>query len=146
MTGRKRPVINYSEHGMQNSGRDSNYEAKLKPLPPLDNKSYPSVSRIATQLVINENRAARQTKQKTVPDETDPCIRPVQAENSPTKMDAVPDETTSLMTPSLPDETNPLGATESVPIDEIQDKVASPDATDEVENATSNVVTNPVKP
>ena len=60
-TGRKRALVNYAEQGNQDSGRDSDYEAKLKPQQPLDNKSYPSVSRIATQRVIETNRASKQT-------------------------------------------------------------------------------------
>ena len=48
-TGQKRTVVNYDEQGIQGSGRDSDYEIKLKPPQLLDNKSYPSVSRITTQ-------------------------------------------------------------------------------------------------
>ena len=43
-TGRKRAAVNYAEQGTQDSGRDSDYEVKLKPQQPLDNKSYPSAS------------------------------------------------------------------------------------------------------
>ena len=39
--GRKRVVVNYREHGHQDSGCDSNYKAILKLPQPLDNKSYP---------------------------------------------------------------------------------------------------------
>ena len=38
-TGRKRPVVNYRESSVQDSGCDSDYEAKLRPPQPLDNKS-----------------------------------------------------------------------------------------------------------
>ena len=38
-TGRKKPPVNYRELGVLESGHDSDYEVKLKPLPPLDNKS-----------------------------------------------------------------------------------------------------------
>ena len=61
-TGRKRTVVNYKEHGTQDSGHDSDYEVTLKPPQPLDNKSYPSVSRIATQQMIENNKANKQTK------------------------------------------------------------------------------------
>ena len=60
-TGQKRTVVNYDEQGIQDNGLDSDYEIKLKPPQPLDNKSYPSVSRIATQHVIETNRASKQT-------------------------------------------------------------------------------------
>ena len=43
-TGRKRAVGNYAEQGNHDSGCDSDYEAKLKPQQPLDNKIYPSAS------------------------------------------------------------------------------------------------------
>ena len=54
-------MVNYAEQGTQDSGCDSDYEAKLKPQQPLDNKSYPSASRIATQHLIETNRASKQT-------------------------------------------------------------------------------------
>ena len=53
--------MNYAEQGNQDSGHDSDYEAKLKPPQPLDKKSYPSASRIATHRVIETNRASKQT-------------------------------------------------------------------------------------
>ena len=69
-TGRKRPPVNYRESSVLESGHDSDYEVKLKPLPPLDNKSYPSASRIATQHIIESNRANKQTNEITLPDKT----------------------------------------------------------------------------
>ena len=54
-------MANYDEQGIQDSGHDSDYEIKLKSPQPLDNKSYPSASRIATQHVIETNRASKQT-------------------------------------------------------------------------------------
>ena len=60
-TGWKKTVVNYAEQGIQDSGCDSDYEIKLKPPQPLDNKSYPSASQIATQHVIKTNRASKQT-------------------------------------------------------------------------------------
>ena len=53
--------MNYAEQGVHDSGCDSDYKAKPKPQQPLDNKSYPSASRIATQRVIETNRASKQT-------------------------------------------------------------------------------------
>ena len=61
-TGRKCTVVNYREQGFKDSGRDSDYETTLKPPQPLDNKSYPSASRIATQHLIETNKANKQTK------------------------------------------------------------------------------------
>ena len=61
-TDKKCVVVNYREHGRQDSGCDSDYEATLKPPQPLDNKSYPSVSRMATQRMIKANKANKQPK------------------------------------------------------------------------------------
>ena len=36
-TSRHRPVVNYSESGVQDSGRDSDYEEKMRPPQPLEN-------------------------------------------------------------------------------------------------------------
>ena len=43
------PKINYTEHGMKDSSRDSNFEPVLKPPTPLDKKSHPTPSRITMQ-------------------------------------------------------------------------------------------------
>ena len=133
-TGRKRPVVNYSEQGVQDSGRDSDCEAKLKPPQPLDNKSYPSASRITTQCVIESNRAIKQTKQSTLPDETDPSMKYVHGENLQTEMDTLPYETTNPAVLTVPDKTDLPGSMGDVPPDETKDKEASPDVTDGVEN------------
>ena len=81
-TGRKRASVNYAEQGAHDSGCDSDYEAKPKPQQPLDNKSYPSASRIATQRVIETNRASKQTMMPNtlaLPAATEPVQGPVQA-------------------------------------------------------------------
>ena len=134
MTGRKRPVINYSEQGVQDSGHNSDYEATLKPPQPLHNKSYPSASRIATQHVIESNRAIKQTKQSTLPVETDPGMRSVHAENPQTESNTLPDDTTNSAVLTVPDKTDLPGTTDVLPPDETKDRAASPDATDGVEN------------
>ena len=61
-TGRKCAVVNYREHGHQDSGCGSDYEATPKPPQPLDNKSHISASRMATQRLIETNKAKKQTK------------------------------------------------------------------------------------
>ena len=69
-------MVSYAEQGIQDSGRDSDYKIKLKPPQPLDNKSYPSASRIATQRVIKTNRASKQTSMPnagSLPAATDPA-------------------------------------------------------------------------
>ena len=103
-TGRKRPVVNYKESSVQDSGCDSDYEAKLRPPQPLDNKSYPSASRIATQRVIVSNRANKQSKQSTLPDETIPDGKQEQKENS--NIGTLPDETPNPVLRTVPDETD----------------------------------------
>ena len=74
-TGRKCTVVNYKELGTQDSGHDSDYEMTKMPPQPLDNKSYPSVSRIATQHVIENNKANKQPKcseDSTLPEAMEP--------------------------------------------------------------------------
>ena len=81
-TGRKRASVNYVEQGAHDSGCDSDYEAKPKPQQPLDNKSYPSLSQIATQQVIETNRLSKQTMMPntlTLLAATEPVQGPVQA-------------------------------------------------------------------
>ena len=56
-TGRKQAAVNYKEHGTQDSGYDSDYEVTPKPPQPLDNKIYPSASRMTTQHMIENNKA-----------------------------------------------------------------------------------------
>ena len=75
-TGRKRTAVNYDEQGIQDSGRDSDYEIKLKPPQPLDNKSYPSASE--PQCVIKTNRASKQTSTPnagSLPAATEPATK-----------------------------------------------------------------------
>ena len=95
-TGRKRPPVNYRESFVMESGHDSDYEVKLKPLPPLDNKSYPSASRIATQHIIESNRANKQTNETPLPDET-------------ISKETLPDVTIN----TTPDESDPIGIAEA---------------------------------
>ena len=135
-TGRKRPVVNYSEQGVQDSSRDSDYEVTLKPPQPLDNKSYPSASRIAMQWVIDSNCAIKQTKQLTLPVETDPSMKSVYAENPQSESNKLPDKTTNSAVLTVPDKNDLPGATDVLPPDETKDRAASQDATDGVENNT----------
>ena len=92
-TGRKRATLNYAEQGAQDSGCDSDYEAKLKPQQPLDNKSYPLASWIATQHVIKTNRASKQTMMPNtlaLPAATEPVQGPVQANKQTTDNSLLP--------------------------------------------------------
>ena len=128
-TGRKRPPINYRESSVPDSGHDSDYEAKLKPLPPLDNKSYPLVSRIATQHIIASNRANKQAKGSTLPDETEASNFQINKGTLPdVTPKTIPDETDTIdraeANAELPDETNgekPQTITDQ-PVDEKSDK------------------------
>ena len=108
-TGRKRAAVNYSEQGNQDSGCDSDYKAKLKPQQPLDNKSYPSVSWIATQHVIETNRASKQTSMPnthSLPAATEPVQGSVQI-NKQTKDNKVLSEaTTDLDALKIPEKKN----------------------------------------
>ena len=127
-TGRKRATVNYAEQGTQDSGRDSDYEAKLKPQQPLDNKSYPSVSRIATQHVIETNRASKQTSMPNtlaLPAATEPVQGPVQVNKQTTDNNLLPEATDALTIPDKTDENTPDGPDETI----TQPKNVIPDAT-----------------
>ena len=55
----KPSFVNYTEQGVKDSGNDSDFEPVLKPQPPLDNKSYPTPTRIAMQKEIELNKATK---------------------------------------------------------------------------------------
>ena len=97
--------MNYAEQGAQDSGCDSDYKAKLKPQQPLDNKSYPSASRIATQRVIETNRASKQTMMPNtlaLPAATEPVQGPVQANNQTTDNSVLPEATNDVGALTIP--------------------------------------------
>ena len=107
-TGRKRAVVNYAEQGNQDSGCDSDYEAKLKPPQPLDNKSYPSASRIAIQCVIETNRASKQTSTPntcSLPAATEPAQGSVQINKQTEDNKVLSEATTDLDALTIPDKT-----------------------------------------
>ena len=108
-TGRKRASVNYAEQGAHDSGLDSDYKAKPKPQQPLDNKSYPSASRIATQWVIETNRASKQTmipNTLALPAATEPVQGPVQANKQTTDNSVLPEATNDVGALSIPDKTD----------------------------------------
>ena len=130
-TGRKRASVNYAEQGAHDSGCDSDYEAKPKPQQPLDNKSYPSASRIATQRVIETNRASKQTMMPNtlaLPAATEPVQGPVQANKQTTDNSVLPEVTNDVGALSIPDKTD--GNNSDLPDETItQPKNVLPDAT-----------------
>ena len=130
-TGRKRASVNYAEQGAHGSGCDSDYEAKPKPQQPLDNKSYPSESRIATQRVIETNRASKQTvmlNTLALPAATEPVQGPVQANKQTTDNSVLPEATNDVGALSIPDKTD--GNNSDLPDETItQPKNVLPDAT-----------------
>ena len=135
-TRRKRATVNYAEQGTHDSGCDSDYEAKLKPQQPLDNKSYPSASRIATQHVIETNRASKQTSMPnthSLPAATEPVQGSIQ-KNKQTKDNKVLSEATmDVDALTIPDKTD----------------VKTPDGPDETITQPNNVLpdaTNPLSP
>ena len=115
-TGRKRTVVNYRESGIQDSERDSDYEAKMRPPQPLDNKSYPSASRIATQCVIDNNRANKQLKEPALSDKTIPDRTHDQQNNL--NKETLPEETPDPKTHTVPDETDLPDKTDAMLPDE----------------------------
>ena len=56
---KRRRVVNYTEQGVKDSGNDSDFEPVLKPQPLLDNKSYPTPTRIAMQKEIELKKATK---------------------------------------------------------------------------------------
>ena len=76
-----RPKINYIEHGMKDSSRDSDFEPVLKPLTPLDNKSHPTPSRITMQKEIELNKATKRNHMTAFPDNHSFLIRTKQLES-----------------------------------------------------------------
>ena len=130
-TGRKRASVNYVEQGAHGSGCDSDYEAKLKPQQPLDNKSYPSVSWIATQWVIETNRASKQTMMPntiTLPAATESLQGPVQANKQTMDNSVLPESTNDVGALSIPHKTD--GNNSDLPDETItQPKNVLPDAT-----------------
>ena len=130
-TGRKRASVNYAEQGAHDSGCDSDYEAKPKPQQPLDNKSYPSASRIATQRLIETNRASKQTMMPNtlaLPAATEPVQGPVQANKQTTDKSVLPEATNDVGALSIPDKTD--GNNMDLPDETItQPKNVLPDAT-----------------
>ena len=108
-TRKKTATVDYAEQGTQDSGHDSDYEAKLKPQQPLDNKSYPSASRIATQRVIETNRASKQTSTPntlSLPAATEPVQGSVQINKQTTDNKVLPEATTDVDALTIPDKTD----------------------------------------
>ena len=107
-TGWKRAMVNYAEQGIQDSGHDSDYETKLRPPQPLDNKSYPSASRIATQRVIETNRASKQTSTPytgSLSAATEPAQGAVQINEQTDNNKVLSEATTDLDSMMIPDKT-----------------------------------------
>ena len=97
-------VVNYKEQGFQDSGCDSDYEVTPKPPQPLDNKSYPSASRIATQCLIENNKANRQSD-GSLPAATEPVQKSARTGDTNTENNTLPEATKEPATPMIPDET-----------------------------------------
>ena len=136
LTRRKRTVVNYAEQGNVDSSHDSDYEAKLKPPQPLDNKSYPSASQIATQRVIEMNRAIKQTSESatnSLPVATVPINKQTEDNN------VFSDETTKLNVPVVLDKT--VGKTsEGIDKTPTQANVVKPDATNTLSPDATNML------
>ena len=134
LTGRKQTIVNYKEQGIQDSGCDSDYEINLRPPQPLDNKSFPSASRIATERVIETNRANKHTKRPndgslpaaTVPLRKSSCTT---KQNKDSKV--LPEATAGPNSVTIPDKTseNTPDGTDETPK---QSKTELPDTTSNV--------------
>ena len=127
--------------GIQDSGHDSDYEIKLKPPQPLDNKSYPSASRIATQRVIKTNRARKQTSTPnagSLPAAAEPAQKSYQTNDQASNSKVLSEATIELDSITIPDKTTgkTLDGLDEMPT---QSKIVLPDATNTVsQDATKN--------
>ena len=95
------PKINYTEHGMKDSSRDSDFEPVLKPLTPLDNKSHPTPSRITMQKEIELNKAAKRNHTTAFPDKS-------QLPNKNNKATGVVNKAVKLNVPNTPRSYSPV--------------------------------------
>ena len=66
-SSRKRKSVNYTDQTKDND-QDSDYEPKIPPQPPLDNKKYPSAHRMAIQQGILSNKTRKTENVATLPD------------------------------------------------------------------------------
>ena len=66
-SSRKRKSVNYTDQTKDNE-QDSDYEPKIPPPPPLDNKKYPSAHRMAIQQGILSNKTSKTENVATLPD------------------------------------------------------------------------------
>ena len=68
-SSRKRKSVDYTNQTNEND-RDSDYEPKIPPPPPLDNKKYLSAHRMAIQQGILSNKTSKTKNATTLPDAT----------------------------------------------------------------------------
>ena len=68
-SSRKRKSVDYTDQ-IKDNDHDSDYEPKIPPPPPLDNKKYPSAHRMAIQQGILSNKTSKTENVATLPDAT----------------------------------------------------------------------------
>ena len=69
-SSRKRKIVNYTDQTKDDNDQDIDFELKMSPPPPLDNKKYPSANRMAIQQVILSNKTSKPKNRATLPDAT----------------------------------------------------------------------------
>ena len=69
-SSRKRKSVKYRDQASDDNDQDSDYEPKMSPPLPLDNKKYPSANRMAIQQGILSNRTSKLENAATLPDVT----------------------------------------------------------------------------
>ena len=69
-SSRKRKSVNYTDQTKDDNDQDSDYEPKMSPLPPLENKKYPSANRMAIQQGILSNKTSKPKNVAALPDIT----------------------------------------------------------------------------
>ena len=87
-SSRKRKSVDYTNQTNDND-YDSDYEPKIPPPPPLDNKKYPSAHRMAIQQGILSNKINKTENATTLPDATQENLASLQT-TRPSKTD-IPD-------------------------------------------------------
>ena len=134
-------MVNYAEQGVKDSGHNSDFEPVLKPQPPLDNKSYPTPTRITMQREMELDKANKRTASSAFPDANEAPKKNTKdtgASNQlnnplPTPPPLLPDATKTQPDAKLPEVTQNL-----LPDKTSEDNVLS--------NATNKTKTDDTKP
>ena len=141
---KRQHAVNYTEQGVKDSGNDSDFEPKLKPPPSLDNKSFPTPTRIAMQKEIELNKATKRNASSAFPDtnktpKNDTLNTGVMNQPNaplPPPPKPVPDATNTQSASKLPHATQNL----------LPDKISRNNVVPDAANKTTTETTDDTKP